>query len=357
MYTLVKTTERDRWNGYISKIPDADIYFTAEYCEIYMRNGEGEAELFVYEEGEDLVCYTYLVRRINQLPVIEAAGLCKPLFDISTPYGYGGPITNVKNPEQRKILFTNFSSEFDKYCLDKGIFTEFVRFHPIMKNHLDYTSANPTFMRNTIYIDLTLSQDEITDRYKPDCRNRIRRAEKENLEIVHSNPHNSKQLLQLYYATMDKNSALPYYYFPETFFQNTIHFLEGNIELIEVLHGSQTVTSAIFMHYNKYVHYHLSGSDKQSLKYGPVNLLIDHTVKWAKEQGYEYLHLGGGYVGNDTLYRFKSSFQDRIPLDFYIGRKVHDTFLYDKLMRHHSRYDLNDYFPFYRNPKLQIEHV
>lgn len=354
MFELLHIGERERWNGYLSRIPDADIYYTAEYCEIYQRNGEGEAELFVYEQDEALVCYAYLVRSIDHLPVIASAGAGRPLYDISTPYGYGGPICNVTDLEERKLLFQRFSDVFQDYCRSRNILTEFVRFHPILKNHLDYVTVKPTFTRNTIYIDLTLSEEEMTDRYKPDCRNRIRRALKEDMEIVHRSPSDSERLLKLYYATMDKNAANSYYYFSEEFFRNTLSLLEQHVELMEVVREGETVASAIFLCYNGYLHYHLSGSDKSALKYGPVNLLIDYAAKWGKQNGYNYLHLGGGYLGNDTLYRFKSSFHDRIPLDFYVGKKIHDPVFYETMIKQHEFYDMHGYFPFYRDPKLQL---
>lgn len=342
------------WNRYISKIPDADIYFLAEYCRIYEENGEGSARLFVYSEGDAIICYPFLLRNFNELPAVRAAGIREPLFDISTPYGYGGPLTNVTCPDERAGLFERFSVEIHKYCLENNIITEFVRFHPILKNYEWYQSVDSTCIRNTICLNLADGEEVIVGRYKSDNRNRIRKARKEGLTVVHASLDRLDYLLKLYYSTMDRNQAHPYYYFSEAFFRNTVQLLKGNIELVEIIMEDKVIASCLFMHYNKYIHYHLMGSNHEYLKVAPINLLIHEAMLWAKSRGYEYLHLGGGHTGNDTLYRFKKTFNMDSSLDYYVGKKIHNPDIYGKLQECiRSELAEDDYFPIYRHPSIQ----
>ncbi|WP_158301952.1 GNAT family N-acetyltransferase [Paenibacillus mesophilus] len=342
------------WNRYISEICDADIYYRAEYCKIYEENGEGLARLFIYEEGDLFVCYPFLLRSIDHLPAVQEAGFREPLYDIVTPYGYGGPLSNINCAEARSGIFQRFSEQFSRYCIDQRIVSEFVRFHPILNNVEHYQSIDSIFLRNTVCLRLQEDEDIIVSRYKPENRNRIRRAIKEGLSAVYSPPDRIEHLLKLYYSTMDRNHAQSYYYFSESFFGNTVQFLKGNIDLIEIKHQDQVIASCLFMHYGKYVHYHLLGCDQEYLKLGPINLLIHELMLWAKRNGCEYLHLGGGYTGNDSLYRFKKTFDMKQSFDYYIGKKIHLPDIYRKLQES-VPFELagDEYFPIYRHPSIQ----
>ena len=48
------------------------------------------------------------------------------LFDLETPYGYGGPLTDAPlSPEAQQI----FMEELRAYCLEQRIVTQFLRYH------------------------------------------------------------------------------------------------------------------------------------------------------------------------------------------------------------------------------------
>lgn len=339
------------WYRYLQELPKADIYFTPDYCKIYEENGEGQAQLFVYTEGNKFVYYPYIMRKVNGESIIQMNNTDIDLYDITTPYGYGGPLSNVIHQEERQELYRNFSEHFHEHCINNRIITEFVRFHPLLRNHNDYQQVAPTFVRNTVYIDLRLSNEEVWRNYSQGNRNRIRRAHKEGLVISHQDPHHLENFLELYYSTMEKKQANDYYYFNERFMANTLAYLQGNIELIEVKHGDKVIASCMFMVHGRYAHYHLMGSDRQNLNLCPVNLLIDYAASWAREKGCHYLHLGGGYLGEDNLYRFKRGFNTKDQLDFYIGRRIHCLDSYENIMRclgsNHPEQS-NEYFPAYR---------
>ncbi|NHN29390.1 lipid II:glycine glycyltransferase FemX [Paenibacillus agricola] len=352
---ILGAEQAEQWNAYLQQVPRSDIYFTAEYCRIYEENGDGQAQLFVYHRGDQFVCYPYLLRNISELPLIARLNLNDKVYDISTPYGYGGPLSNVLDSVERDSLFREFELAFHDYCQEKNIVTEFVRFHPILNNEQDYRAVAPSFVRNTIYINLDHSEEELTKQYSRDNRNRIRRAHKEGLTVAEADIADLSQLLDLYYSTMDKKQAQTYFYFSEQFFANTAKFLGDDVELVEVKYGDKVIASAMFMHKGEFMHYHLMGSNKQFLPAAPINLLIHYAALRAKERGYRYLHLGGGYTGNDNLFRFKRSFNEQQMADFYVGKKIHCPSLYEAITQHiEMPTAAQDFFPVYRHPELQV---
>nr|WP_275296771.1 GNAT family N-acetyltransferase [Bacillus sp. REN10] len=188
------------------------------------------------------------------------------------------------------------------------------------------------------------------------CRNRVRYAMKQGLTVHKEESVHLDCLIDQYMKTMKKNQADDYYFFSRKFFEDTLQLLEGSVDLFTVKYQDQVIASAIFLRYGEYVSYHLTGSDQQYLHLAPYNLLILTAAMEFGKQGYKYLHLGGGYNGNDDLLRFKKTFIKNDPIDFYIGKKIHNTHIYHRLTQHVD--EKEDYFPLYRQPLLkQLETV
>ncbi|EJW19081.1 GNAT family N-acetyltransferase [Paenibacillus alvei] len=346
-------SQADEWNQIIRQMPCADVYYLADYLRIYEYNGDGKAILFVYEDDDGMICYPYLMRTITELPWLQAQGWDNPLYDISTAYGYGGPLCNATEPQKRARLFQAFDQEFERCCREQHIITEFVRFHPLLEGWNDYTSVSPQWIRNTICMDLTQPEEERIAAYTKGNRNRIRHALRKGFTVTTAGEEGLEKFISLYKATMDKKQALSYYYFNDDFFYNTVRYLQGNYTLMEVRDEEGVVASSLFLYKGDYAHYHLMGSDRDKLRDSPVNLLIHEAAAWAAAQGCKKLHLGGGYTGNDGLFRFKQNFNARSSTDFYIGRRIINHEIYDALLRMLPSSVPEDYFPAYRHPSLK----
>lgn len=321
-----------------------DIYFTDDYCKIYEKNGEGILETFVLEESNAKLIYKFLKREIKSIDG-------KVYFDITTPYGYGGPLIISENKEYNTRLIEKFKVSFKEYCKNNNIVSEFVRFHPIEKNYLgmeDYMEIE--HIRDTVYIEIG-DEDKILDNMVSECRTAIRKAIKNNVEIVET--RDLKEFKRLYIDTMKKNNATEYYFFSDEFLNNTMDFLSGNIKIFNAKYNGKVVSSVMSISYGEYIHYHLSGSDSDYSKYRPVNLLIYEMCIWGNKIGAKYLHLGGGYSGNDdNLFRFKKKFSKYGRGKFYIGKKIYIQDIYDKLVEENNKIKegaINQgYFPLYR---------
>lgn len=349
MFYLFGLEEREKWEFWMEKFPDIDIYYSPGYCEIYQENNEGTAKLFIYEDENGYVYYPFLLREINQLEV--GSFLDSKYYDIITPYGYGGPVYSLKDMGNLEKLKTCFFGAFENFCIQNNIVSEFVRFHPIIKNHLFCAEGlNPIAIRNTVYMDIA-DYDTIWNNITSKNRNMIRKAEKNGIVIEQDN--NLNKFEELYYQTMDKNQAVDYYYFSHEYFANTMKYLNENIKIFNAVLNGEIIASTMIMHRNKYLHYHLSGSRKDYIKLAPNNLLLYKVALWGMENGCKYFHLGGGYRGNDdSLFSFKKSFSKNGILDFYIGKKIHNKKVYELLTKELQRLkgiDIDDgFFPLYR---------
>ena len=313
------------WNKYIERLPKEkqDVYFTEQYCRLCQQLEGGEAQLFVYERGNNFALYSYIKR------LVPATGLGRRYYDIETPYGYGGP---VLKDERDAVFAHDFEVAFLKHCEEQNIIAEFIRFHPFLKNERVF-QKNIDILHNrfTVWLNLEKNLDEIwRQELSATCRNRIRKCEKNGLTVEISEDYDEFE--DIYNETMHKVGAGEFYFFDKQYY-NEIKYNSTSI-LMRVRQSQKTLAVAVFMKYGDYFHYHLGGSRREFLKLAPNNLLMWAAIKYAKEQGCQKMHFGGGLTDSkeDTLFHFKSTFSSTYG-DFYIGKRVHNQAVYQELIR------------------------
>lgn len=355
-FKILKLEDKEEWKLLVKKIGD-DIYFLPQYSEIYSSHYSkeidkvfhGEPIFFFYGSDDEYIVQSFLKRRINDQPFLK--DFEEEYFDLISPYGYCGPL--VKEPN--KELVKGYLKTTTEYCLRNNIITEFVRFHPLIKNHGLFKQHHPLDARNiTVSIDLTQEVSTIFQNMNKKTRNLIRKAEKNDIKIVCSeNNDYFDDFVRLYLKTMSKNEAKKEYFLTNEYFENTRKLLCDNLTLFIAKYQEKIIAASLFMHKGKYIHYHFSGSDKEYLHLAPNNLLLFEVIKWAKYKGYEELHLGGGNSSDpkDPLFHFKSGFSDKTN-QFYTMNRIHNPKIYKALvnMKKQAGEEINsNFFPAYRS--------
>lgn len=342
MYKIVEGDKATLWNDIIKEFENQDVYFTYEYFLVSLLLDEGKPLLFYYEDEFGKVAYPFIKRTI---PAKET----EIFYDISTPYGYGGPLISFSGNKEE--LLQRFRKEFNMYCKSNNIVSEFVRFHPCLQNQNGLKmDLNAAYIRNTISLDLVGVENLLMD-LPGKTRNMIRKAKKNGVTIKKVNAkENLQQFVTIYYSTMERNDASDYYYFEEKYFQDLITLMDSNIQMFGAFFEGKMISATLIFNYGEFIHYHLSGALKEYLYLGANNLLLYKVAEWGAENEYRTFHLGGGYSGNDdSLYKFKKSFSKSDPLDFYVGKKIHSEELYQKLVQANGISEENGYFPLYRS--------
>lgn len=324
-----------------------DIYFNPEYVKLNEQIEGGTAECFDFSCEYGTVSSQYIKRKVPYLVDGEQ------YYDAITPYGYGGPvITECKDKDK---LIAAYSEAYLKQCRAEKIVDEFVRFHPLMDNAIDFSCLyKAEYNRHTLAIDLA-DEDYFMTQFSPDCRNMIRKAAKKGVkvEVDHECAH-MDDFIRLYYAAMQKNEASDYYYFAKEYFEKFKTISEIKTVLINAYVEEKIVSSALFMCSDEYMHYHLAATDPDFYSYASNNVILAKAVECGRELGLKWLHLGGGLSGNekDSLFRFKRSFgrTDRNLKDFYLGRAVFMPEVYDKLciIAEENGITNEGFFPAYR---------
>lgn len=321
-----------------------DIYFEPDYAELY-ETEENRAVEYRFECEYGFITNLFLKRQIDIKLPDEVQ-----YYDLVTPYGYGGPVIHWTNDKEK--LIQAYMDDFGRYTEKEHIIAEFVRFHPILGNGVDFKEVYKSiFDRKTVGTNLTYD-DVVAKEFSKHKRKDIRKALK-NPEIryeVTENPSTLQDFLKIYYSTMDRDKADDYYYFKPDYFQTMLEKFREHITAGRVFLGDQLIAMGVYFRYGKYLHAHLSGTLSEYLDYSPANILKYALAVYGHENGYEVIHYGGGTSRSpeNGVYKFKKEFGKNTEFDFYIAKKVWNEEIYKQICSAVGADVNSDFFPAYR---------
>jgi hypothetical protein len=266
--------------------------------------------LFSYEDEAFCIALPLLLRPIR-LDGVSFPG-SQELFDVTSVYGYGGPVFSHKDMPSEFI--NTFSTSLISILHDMHIVSLFSRLHPLIL-------LNPSFdnyftrkvIGQTVSIDLTISKEDKCARYRTDHRQGIKRLKREGFSCMEDTELTYlDDFVRIYHETMSRVDAHPHYYFDKSYFESLLKNMNGMMHLFACMKGEEVACMGVFSLCNGIVQYHLSGSCSRFRKYAPMKLLIDFVRDWGSKHGAHTFHLGGG-VGSkeDSLLDFKSGFSNQ----------------------------------------------
>lgn len=316
-----------------------DIYYKKEWRELYAPKDNGIPEEYKLESKFGTIVYPYIKRKITDTENN------KEYYDTVTPYGFNGPII-IKYSDKEKLL-KDFEYDFEKYCKENNIIAEYIRFSPWFKNYLDFQIFYKLRLnKKTIAMDLTVD-DILMDEISGKRRNQIRSAIKKGVKVQFDFEGKTiENFYDLYQNTIKKNHIGEYYWLSKEFLKEHFEKLYGNVFLINAVYENNVISSSMFLHCDKQMHYHFSANDYNYNSLNGNSLILYEAAKWGKENGKENLHLGG-MASEDSLIKFKLSFTKSDGLDYYVGTKIRNKEIYDRLVEQYNKENSN-YFPKYR---------
>jgi hypothetical protein len=169
-YEILDLSSSNKWNSFLKRLPieQQDVYFTPEYYRLYEELGDGKAKCFVFEEGQNIALYPFLINSVNEL----GYNLDKEYYDIQGAYGYNGVLTSSFSPPFLKTFFNCF----DEYCKQNKIVAEFLRINPVLHNPLLHrTNFELIYDRDNINVNL-LNNNIFEIEYEYATRKNIRKA-------------------------------------------------------------------------------------------------------------------------------------------------------------------------------------
>jgi GNAT superfamily N-acetyltransferase len=352
--------DRDLWNRLVDLSSCPDVYYRPAYVQAYEAAGHGQAAALLVDTGEGRVLIPILIRSISNPGFLTA-----PIaLDGITAYGYGGLLLLEGLKELGVSQVRMLIEHIRVWCKQAGLVSLLVRLHPIFKQDewlyqvTEETcrlrkGGQTTALRTSHWDDAARCVSTLAKGRRSDL-NFARR----NMQVTWASQRTTKDddlkiFLDLYENRMDEVHASGFYHFPQAYYKVLFEGLSDRLDIAISWLGGEAVGASIFMADDQFAHYHLSATNELGRRNKAATLLINEGVKWARDRGCEYLHLGGGAKGEDSLLSFKKSFGGE-SFQYSFLTMITDSERYDALVHHqHLRGSQiapldPDFFPKYR---------
>jgi hypothetical protein len=347
--SILSVSELDKWWPYYERAGHPGPYHRPDYLELLATNFEHDderPELFVYEDGDDLVYYPYIRRSLESVPFAENAETDLAAYDdIVSSWYWGGPFTSRDDGR----LCNRFAEAFDAYCRTENIVAEFLRFDPNEENHENFECLEPNLNRETVWVDLTAKEDAIWDGFEKRNRNAIRQAQDTAIEVTPTTDHGDYQAFHdIYSNAMEAKDASDHYWFDINFFVDMLESELGTL-LIATYEGD-VIGGSMLVHDERIAHDYLRASNPDYWDMRVNNLLCYEAMMHMRETGRERFDFQGGRPG---VFKFKKSFSPARG-ELHLGRIRHMPEVYDDLVAQAEAAGIDTdsgYFPAFRVEK------
>lgn len=322
-----------------------DMYFTREYVKLNELIENGEAKFFEIKSKHGHITHSAIKREIHTTVDGEK------YYDLISPYGYGGPV--VHSYTNLDKILDEFNECFKLYCHNNNIVSEFIRFHPVVQNQIDFKDIyETTYMRNTVGTDFKKFEDTFQNEFSRTARTKIRKRLRDDRFAFHVEKGftDIESFIDIYNTTMERHNAGQFYYFNREYFYAMKDKFQDDILTISVKFEDEIIAMGLYFLSGDIIHDHLNGTKPEYLEYSPAYLLKYASMKWGVENGYSKIHYGGGVSNaeDDPVLHFKKRFSKHTEFDFYIGKKIWNKEVYNKLCDMRGMDKNRAFFPAYR---------
>ncbi|WP_404784020.1 GNAT family N-acetyltransferase [Altericista sp. CCNU0014] len=327
------TSDDTQWSEALKQFK-YDFYHLPDYVKLEADRQNAAPEAIYLSEGDCALFLPYLRR--------SCASILQPqseldTWDIASPYGYPGPLLNSVALAHSDFIRRAFSALIE-ILRDRGICTAFIRLHPLLNATLNESVLGQIYqpLGETVWIDLTQSEEQIWSQTIAKHRNRINHCKRLGfsaqmvpvLEYL-------DDFIEIYHATMNRVVATSSYYFDKSYFEALA--ASPQVHLCLVRQESRVACAGLFLECCGTVQFHLSGTHPDFLKPAPSKLMLDFVRSWAKNRGNSAFHLGGGLgSAKDSLFEFKAGFSP-LRSRFAVLKAIANQPLYLSLIEQRAR--------------------
>ena len=317
-------SNKQTWLEFLGRFPVEmqDVYYLPDY--VYLHENETEqAVCFTYTEGSHAFLHCFL---LSDIPGSNG------YRDISTAYGYGGPIANTQDVEFVLRAYRTFQEQ----AVEHRAIAERIRFHPLLNNHQLMAAATDVRIIDvcpTVQVDIMQDEADRWSRvYSHANRKSINKARREVTITFGREQRLWDAYRELYTETMDANAAQAFYYFPDVYYERMRRNLAEHYILAAAHIEGRIVSVLLLLLSPVFAHCHRIGTRREALSQGTNNLLHHEVIQWCKAQGITTLLIGGGRgnSADDSLFRFKQQFSD-VTGRFHVGECILDQRVFARL--------------------------
>lgn len=346
MKQIITLSQKKEWTSYVKRSVNCDFYHSWNY---HALDHTGTPLLFVEDNGEDFIAFPFIKRAVPETDY----------YDLTSVYGYCGPISNKVFSDLSEALLDAFRDTFLLFLKQEKIISVFSRLHPFFnQNPLLNKFGGVWENGQVVAIDLTVPLTVQESQYQDRVTRKIRQLKQRGFYVKAATADEDIEAFRaIYTANMMRLDASECYMFDEEYFVRLLRCEEYDARLIFVYDETDLpVCGAIIVLANQIMQAHLLGTRKEFLHDSPAKLLTHEITLLGRAEGIKYYNLGGGLgFKKDSLFEWKSHFS-KVTFDYCSWRYIADHATYNTLL---VQMDIDpesnvDFFPLYRSQLQKV---
>lgn len=312
MYEIVSLKNTERWRQVLLLFPEADVFYTPDYFQSALKLDPGEALLFYFKGQWGEAAYPFIKRKLQDDRNLD-------FYDITTPFGYGGPLLNYKDGLAE--LIACFRATFAEYCRQERIIAEYIRFHPLNGNVAYFLEELATY---PVYDTYTINLGEAVAERKKDETIFVKKL---------GTVRHLFEFLILYYSTIRRREKThSFYFFTNDYFETLVSAFGPDLHLFGAYKGDKLMAASYILTSGSKLFLLVEGSLGKEGEPAMEQLLLTIS-EWAIENAFDTFHIGGDDQQDDQHESFlKKSLCPESAKEFYIGRKIFDHPVFRRLV-------------------------
>lgn len=340
-----------RWTDVWSQWSEREVFANPNYLRLF-ESSKDKAACALLVSGHGTVLYPFFLRDLPEDDFVSAGN--REASDVISPYGYGGAVCFAVKDKQALTL--EFWSHFDAWCRSTRVVSEFVRFSLFSESLLDFPGLMETKQQNIVR-SLDLEPEDLWMDFDHKVRKNVKKAQRLGVGIeIDAEGRFFDDFYRIYTQTMDRRDAASGYYFDEKFFHAIHSSLPGQFAYFHARHEGRIVSTELVLISAENIYSFLGGTESAAFDLRPNDLLKYEIMNWAGTNGKKRFVLGGGYVADDGIYKYKKAFAPTGVASFRVGRRIIDPAAYEALTEACLRKKMangepltpSDFFPAYR---------
>jgi len=353
IFNEAESADNNLWKGIVKRYCGNEPMMMPEYLKLFSSAPFENAFCGWYKNENGGILYPFILREMRALDWCPNA--LSNFNDVITPYGYGGPYPYGElNTSDVKAFWTGL----DAWLKSCRVVSEFIRFSlEISRPQIHYPGDVILKSKNIVRtLDKSLSEMWIDFEHK--VRKNVKRAQQNGLRVeLDRTGEKTKDFLEIYYSTMARREAKSFYHFGPDFFDKLNRSLDGSFLYFHVLLQNKIISSELTLYSKETIYSYLGGTERSAYNLRPNDLLKYEIIKWGIESGLKRFVIGGGYQGEDGIYKYKKSFAPNGEVPFFVGQRILDSGVYNRLADARRKYEAKDgkvwspsggFFPLYR---------
>jgi len=327
MLTITSVTDPATWNDTLRTLPNAHVLQTWEWGEFKRRETGWLPERlhFSDQSGDVVAAASVLTRRVGPLRVMYVPK--GPALDYENHDRVIGVMAHLEQlARQRRAVWLKIDPDVvagrgipaphplpPSVGAEPGM--EGSRVTDILMGRGWRFSASQVQFRNTLTLDLTLSEDDLMARMNQSTRRKLRTAVKAGVIVrPATSVADLKTLYDLYTVTGERQGFLirPLDYYREAW----ARFMEAGLAqaFLAEWQDGKALAGLVLFHFGPKAWYFYGMSSNEERDKMPAYLIQWRAIQWAKAQGYQVYDFWGApdeFNEDDPMwgvYRFKDGF-------------------------------------------------